>query len=40
MKKFCRSLREDSRNILTFERNKMFSLTKEELKLHQDARNC
>ena len=39
MKKFCESLREHAKIITNFE-NKMLPLTKEELKLHQDARNC
>ena len=40
MKKFCSSLREHATNVLKFEKKKMLPLTKEELKLHQDARNC
>ena len=39
MKKFCESLRKHAKIITNFE-NKMLPLTKEELKLHQDARNC
>ena len=34
------SLREHVTNTLNFEKRKMLSLTKEELKLHQDATNC
>ena len=40
MKQFCSSLREHAANILNFEKKKMSPLTKEELKLYQDARNC
>ena len=39
MKKFCSFLREHATNILNFEKRKLLSLTKEELKLHQDATN-
>ena len=34
------SLKEHATNILNFEKKKMSPLTKEELKLHQDTRNC
>ena len=37
---FCNSLREHAANILNFEKKKMLLLTKEELTLHQDAKNC
>ena len=37
MKKFCISLREHIKNIIDFEKRKMLLLTKEALKLHQDA---
>ena len=40
MKKFCSSLRQHATNILNFEKKQMLLLTKEELKLYQDARNC
>ena len=40
MKKCCSSLREHATNILNFEKKKRLPLTKEELKLHQNARNC
>ena len=40
MKKFFESLREHAKNIIDFEENIMFPLTKEELNLNQDARNC
>ena len=39
MKNFCGSIREHVIYIFNFEKKKMFLLTKEELKLHQDARN-
>ena len=39
MKNFCGSIREHVIYIFNFEKTKMFLLTKEELKLHQDARN-
>ena len=38
MKKFCESLREHSKNINYFEKKKLLSLTKEELKSHEDAK--
>ena len=40
MKNFCNSLREHAKNSIDFEKKKMLSLTKEELKLHQDAKVC
>ena len=40
MKKFCESLREHPKRIIDFEKKKMLPFTKEELKSHQDARNC
>ena len=40
MKKFRESLREHAGNIISFEKKKMLLLTKEELKLHQDAKVC
>ena len=40
MKKFCSSLKEHATNVFKFEKNKMLPLTKEELKLHQNATNC
>ena len=38
--KFCTSLREHATNIINFEKKKMLTLTKKELKLHQDATEC
>ena len=38
MKKFCTSLREHVKTIIAFEKKKMLSLIKEELKSHQDAK--
>ena len=38
MEKFCQSLREQARNIIGFEKKKMFALTKEELKSHEDVK--
>ena len=40
MKKFYESLSEHAKNIIDFEKKKMLSLTKEELKSHQDAKAC
>ena len=40
MKKFCEFLREHTKNTINFEKGKMLPLTKEELKLHQDAKVC
>ena len=40
MKRFSSSLRENVTNIFNFETMKMLPLTKEELKLYQDAINC
>ena len=40
MEKFCTSLREYAKNKIDFEKIKMLSLTKEELKLHQDTKLC
>ena len=40
MEKFCESLRERGKNINDSEKKKMLPLTKEELKLHQDANVC
>ena len=37
MKNFCEPLREHAKNIIDFEKKKMFSLTKEELKSYQYA---
>ena len=37
MNKFCCFLRKYAENIIAFENKKMLSLTKEELKSHQDA---
>ena len=38
-KKFCGSLRENEKNTVDFEKKKILPLTKEALKLQQDARN-
>ena len=40
MKKFFASLRGHTENITDFENKKMLSLTKEELKSHQDPKIC
>ena len=40
IKKFFASLRGHTENIIDFENKKMLSLTKEELKSHQDAKVC
>ena len=40
MKKFCTSLREHATNVINFEKKIMLSLTKEELKSHQDIKVC
>ena len=40
MKKFHESLREQEKNIIDFKKKKMLSLTKKELKLHQDTKLC
>ena len=40
MKKFCTSLKEHAKNTINFEKKKMLTLTKEELKPHQDAKVC
>ena len=40
MKKFCTSLKKHATNVIKFEKNKMLPLTKNELKLHQDATEC
>ena len=40
MKKFCTFLREHAKHIIDFEKKKMLSLTKEELKSHQYAKVC
>ena len=37
-KKFCESLREHTKNIIDFEKNKMLPLTKEKLKPYQDSK--
>ena len=39
-KKFCTSLREHTKNVIDFEKKKMLPLTNEELKSHQDAKEC
>ena len=40
VKKFCTSLKEYAKNIIDFEKKKVLPLTKEELKLYQDAKLC
>ena len=40
MKTFCETLREHAKNTVAFEKKQMLSLTKEELKSHQDAKVC
>ena len=40
MKAFCESLREYTKNVMDFEKKKILTLTKEELKSHQDAKVC
>ena len=40
MKKFCKSLRQQAKNIIDFEKKKILLLAKEELKSHQDAELC
>ena len=40
MKTFCESLRGNAQNIIDFVKKKMFTLTKEELKSHQDETVC
>ena len=40
VKKRCITLREHTKNIIGFEKKKVSSLTKEELKSHQDAKVC
>ena len=40
MKMCCISLREHAKNIIDFEKKKILTLIKEELKSHQDAKVC
>ena len=40
MNRFCESLREHAKIIIDFENKRMLTLTKEELKPHQDAKVC
>ena len=40
MKICCISLREHAKNIIDFEKKKILTLIKEELKSHQDAKVC
>ena len=40
MKMCCISLREHEKNIIDFEKKKILTLIKEELKSHQDAKVC
>ena len=40
MKKFCSPLRAHATYMISFEKKKLLSLTKEGLKLHQDSTLC
>ena len=40
MKNFCTCFRKDAANVINFEKKKMLTLTKKELKLHHDATEC
>ena len=40
MKKFCTSLREYATNVINYEKKKMLPLTKKDLKVHQDGKEC
>ena len=40
VKKLCNSLREHAKNITDFKNKKKIPLTKEELKSHQNGKNC
>ena len=40
MKKFWSSLREHAKNVIGFEKKKLSPLTNEELKSHQDGKEC
>ena len=40
MKRFCTSLREQAKNLIDFEKKKMLTLTKEELRSFQDVKIC
>ena len=40
VKKFCEFLREHVKNITDLEKKRMLSLTKEEIKSYQDAKEC
>ena len=40
MKRFCTSLREQAKNLIDFEKKKMLTLTKEELRSFQDVKLC
>ena len=40
MKKFCKSSREQVKNIINFQKKKMLPLTKGKLKSNQDAKVC
>ena len=40
MEKFCTSLKEHATNVINFEKKKILTLTKKELKLNQDATAC
>ena len=40
LKNFCTSLRENTKNIIAFEKKNILRLTKEELKSHQDTKVC
>ena len=40
MKRFWSSLREHAKNVIGFEKKKLLPLTNEELKSHQDGKEC
>ena len=40
VKTFCEYSREHAKNVIDFEKKKILSLTKQELKSHQDAKVC
>ena len=40
MKKFCKSLREDTKSVIDFEKETVILLTRKELKLLKDAEKC
>ena len=40
IKRYCTSLREQSTNVINYEKEKIISVTKEELKSYQDSKPC